>query len=104
MQARPEYRCGDFVWASDRSRQGGDHIEGAPDGTHPVQPEIDLATVDPEADLREAIDIDSMDFLNFVTALHHRIGIDIPEIDHPKLVTLSGAVAYIDAKLKSGET
>jgi acyl carrier protein len=69
-----------------------------------IAPEIDLATVDPEADLREAIDIDSMDFLNFVTALHHRIGIDIPEIDYPKLVTLSGAVAYIDAKLKSGKT
>jgi acyl carrier protein len=69
-----------------------------------IAPEIDLATVDPEADLREAIDIDSMDFLNFVTALHHRIGIDIPEIDYPKLITLSGAIAYIDAKLKSGKT
>jgi acyl carrier protein len=69
-----------------------------------IAPEIDLATVDPAADLREAIDIDSMDFLNFVTALHHRIGIDIPEIDYPKLVTLSGAVAYLDAKLKSGKT
>jgi acyl carrier protein len=69
-----------------------------------IAPEIDLATVDPEADLREAIDIDSMDFLNFVTALHHRTGIDIPEIDYPKLITLSGAVAYIDAKLKSGKT
>jgi acyl carrier protein len=69
-----------------------------------IAPEIDLATIDPAADLREAIDIDSMDFLNFVTALHHRIGIDIPEIDYPKLVTLSGAVAYLDAKLKSGKT
>ncbi|MBP1092677.1 acyl carrier protein [Bradyrhizobium diazoefficiens] len=44
-----------------------------------IAPEVDLATVDPAADLREAIDIDSMDFLNFVTALHHRTGIDIPE-------------------------
>ena len=69
-----------------------------------IAPEVDMATVDPTADLREAIDIDSMDFLNFVTALHHRIGIDIPEIDYPKLITLSGAIAYIDAKLKSGKT
>jgi len=58
-------------------------------------------SVDPTADLREAIDIDSMDFLNLVTALHHRTGIEIPEIDYPKLVTLSGMVAYLEAKLKS---
>ena len=66
-----------------------------------IAPEVDLATVDPAADLREAFDIDSMDFLNLVTALHHRTGIEIPEIDYPKLVTLSGMVAYLEAKLKS---
>ena len=69
-----------------------------------IAPEVDLATVDHAADLREAIDIDSMDFLNLVTAVHHRTGIDIPEIDYPKLVTLSGMIAYLDAKLKSGKT
>ena len=66
-----------------------------------IAPEIDFATVDPAADLREAIDIDSMDFLNFITAIHHRLGVDIPEIDYSKLVTLDGAVEYIKAKLPS---
>jgi acyl carrier protein len=66
-----------------------------------IAPEADIASVDPAADLREAIDIDSMDFLNFVIAIHRRIGIDIPEIDYPKLVTLKGAFAYIDAKLQA---
>lgn len=65
-----------------------------------IAPEVDLATVDPASDLREAIDIDSMDFLNFITAIHHRLGVDIPEIDYPKLVTLDGAVAYIAAHLR----
>ena len=60
-----------------------------------IAPEADLETIDPSADLREALDIDSMDFLNFVTALHRRLGVDIPEIDYPKLVTLDGAVAYL---------
>ncbi len=59
-----------------------------------------MASIDPAADLREAIDIDSMDFLNFVTAFHHRLGIDIPEADYPKLVTLAGVVACIEARLK----
>jgi acyl carrier protein len=69
-----------------------------------IAPEVDLTTVDPTADLREAIDIDSMDFLNLVTALHHRTGIEIPEIDYPKLATLSGIVGYLEAKLKSAKT
>jgi acyl carrier protein len=64
-----------------------------------IAPEIDLKSVDPGADLREALDIDSMDFLNFITAIHHRLGVDIPEVDYPKLVTLDGAVHYLRAKL-----
>ena len=66
-----------------------------------IAPEVDLTTVEPTADLREDIDIDSMDFLNFITAVHHRTGIDIPEIDYPKLVTLKGMFAYLEAKLKA---
>ena len=45
-----------------------------------------------------------MDFLNFVTAIHHRLGVDIPELDYPKLVTLDGAIAYIEANLGSHKT
>ena len=66
-----------------------------------IAPEVDMMTVDPTADLREAIDIDSMDFLNFITAIHHRLNIDIPDIDYPKLVTLDGAVKYLTTHLKS---
>jgi acyl carrier protein len=65
-----------------------------------IAPEIDLKQVDASADLRDALDIDSMDFLNFITAIHHRLGIDIPEIDYPKLSTLEGAVGYLKSKLK----
>ena len=69
-----------------------------------IAPEVDIAGIDPAANLREVMDIDSMDFLNFITAIHHRLGIDIPEIDYPKLVTLDGAVAYLGTKLKSSKT
>jgi Phosphopantetheine attachment site. len=69
-----------------------------------IAPEVDMASVDPAADLREALDIDSMDFLNFITAIHHRLSIDIPEIDYPKLITLDGAVAYITAHLGSSKS
>jgi acyl carrier protein len=68
-----------------------------------IAPEVDLAAIDPCEDLREALDIDSMDFLRFITAIDHRLGVDIPELDYPKLVTLDGAIAYIEANLRSNK-
>ena len=64
-----------------------------------IAPEADLESLKPDVSFREQLDLDSMDFLNFVTAIHHRLGIDIPEIEYPKLATLAGAVSYIDGKL-----
>ena len=65
-----------------------------------IAPEMDLQQLDPSANLREALDIDSMDLLNFVTAIHRRLGVDIPELDYPKLGTLDGAVKYLKVKLR----
>ena len=62
-----------------------------------VAPEADPASIDPAVPLREQLDIDSMDFLNFVIALHKAVGVDIPERDYPKLVTLDGCVKYLTA-------
>jgi len=64
-----------------------------------IAPEADLAGIDPKADLREVIDIDSIDFLNFITAIHKRLGVNVPEIDYPKLITLDGAIAYLTKAL-----
>ena len=65
-----------------------------------VVPEIDWQTVDDHMDLRDQIDIDSMDMLNWVIALHQRLGVDIPEVDVPRLVTLDGALRYLMTKLE----
>lgn len=65
-----------------------------------IAPEADLTHIDPAADLRDALDIDSMDFLNFITAIHGRLGVNIPELDYPKLITLDGAVTYLTAHVK----
>lgn len=68
-----------------------------------IAPETDAATIDPDADVREALDIDSLDFLNFLAALHKRLGIDVPERDYAKLLTVNGAVSYL-AKARSGKS
>lgn len=64
-----------------------------------IAPEMDVTRLNPDADLREEFDLDSMDFLNLVTALGERFKFDIPETDYPRLATLSDAVAYLAEKL-----
>ena len=63
-----------------------------------IAPEADASGLDPKADIRESLDIDSLDFLNFVIALHGRLHVDIPETDYPRLFTLGGAVDYLMEK------
>lgn len=66
-----------------------------------VAPEVDLGAIDPTKDLRDQIDIDSVDFLNFVIGLHKQLGIEIPDADVAKLTTLNGCVGYLMAKMGS---
>ncbi len=60
-----------------------------------IAPEAELAEVGEDEDLRQALDLDSMDFLNVVVGLHEATGADIPEADYPRLFTLSGMAAYL---------
>jgi acyl carrier protein len=59
-----------------------------------IAPEADLSTVADDADLREALDLDSMDFLNFTIGLGQESGVTIREEDAPRLRTLAGIEAY----------
>lgn len=60
-----------------------------------IAPEADLAGVGETEDLRAALDLDSMDFLNLVIGLSRGSGREIPEKDYPKLFTLKGMFAYL---------
>ena len=65
-----------------------------------VAPAADLDAIDSVKDLRDQIDIDSVDFLNFVIGLHKELNIDIPDADVAKLTTLNGCVAYLLAGME----
>ena len=60
-----------------------------------IAPEAELATVGDDEDLREALDLDSMDFMNFVIGLSQGSGRKIPDADTPKLQTMRSLVAYL---------
>jgi acyl carrier protein len=66
-----------------------------------VVPEADPATVRADRPLRDQLDMDSFDFLRFAVGLHERLGIDIPEIDYPKLVTLDAILDYASKRCAS---
>lgn len=66
-----------------------------------IAPEAVPSQIDPTVSLREQLDIDSMDFLNFVIALYKQFHVDIPENDYPRLSSLKGCVEYLSAALRS---
>jgi acyl carrier protein len=63
-----------------------------------IAPEADLAGLRPDLALREQLDLDSMDLLNFMVGLHAALGVEIPETDYPKLATLDACVDYLTAR------
>lgn len=66
-----------------------------------VAPELEPENLDPKVELRNQLDLDSMDFLNFVVGLHKALNVDIPEADYRKLATLDACVAYLGARIKT---
>jgi acyl carrier protein len=60
-----------------------------------VAPDLDQASIGDDDHLQDDLGLDSMDFLNLVTALHKRFALPIPEADYPKLATTALAVRYL---------
>jgi acyl carrier protein len=65
-----------------------------------IAPEADLGGLDPDANLREALDIDSFDHLNLLVGLDEELGIDIPEADYGQLATLTHLTRYLASRLR----
>jgi acyl carrier protein len=63
-----------------------------------IAPEADLTALKPAVSFRDQLDIDSMDFLNFVIMIHKTFGVEIPEADYPKYGTLNGCVELLSGK------
>jgi acyl carrier protein len=66
-----------------------------------VVPELEPGELAADAPLRDQLDIDSMDFLNFAIGLHKAFGVEVPEADYRQLATLDGCVAYLAARIKA---
>lgn len=66
---------------------------------HRIAPEIDPAMLRGDVPLRDQVDLDSMDLLNLMIGLSEQLGIEIPEADYGRLVTIDQTVAYLQDRL-----
>lgn len=68
-------------------------------GLRQIAPESDPTTLRPDENIREALDIDSYDFLQFLIGLSEETGVEIPEADYEQVFTLAGLLRYLSAHL-----
>jgi acyl carrier protein len=64
-----------------------------------IAPEVDPAEIAPARPLRDQVDLDSMDWLNVLIAIHRALKVDIPEADYARLVTLDDLAGYLAKRL-----
>jgi acyl carrier protein len=60
-----------------------------------IAPEADIDSIDPRAELREELDLDSMDFLNLAIEIGSRTSVEVPEDDYDQVATLERFIAYL---------
>jgi acyl carrier protein len=64
-----------------------------------IAPEVEEEELRSDRLLRNQVDLDSMDWLNFLLGLHERLKVEIPESDYGRLLTLDDVVGYLAARL-----
>lgn len=74
-------------------------LEGVFSTLKSIAPEVEENDIVPGQPLRNQVDLDSMDWLNFLIGLHQRFKVEIPESDYTKLRTLNDLLEYLRAKV-----
>ncbi len=68
-----------------------------------IAPELEDQAIDSHVNFRDQFDFDSVDFLNFAISLQEKMNINIPEIDYPKLSSLTGCISYFESRLSNSD-
>jgi acyl carrier protein len=67
-----------------------------------IAPDVEPESVDPDQNLRDQFDFDSMDALHFASAISEAFGIEVAQTDYPSLASLRGAAEFVASKLAQG--
>ena len=60
-----------------------------------IVPDAEIDTLDDDESVRDAFELDSMDFLSFVELLSAGSGVRIDEEDYPRLTTMADCVDFL---------
>lgn len=63
-----------------------------------IAPDTQPEKLQPDENIRQTLDIDSFDFLQFIVSLDAKMGINILEQDYGKISTLKNLVSYLTIK------
>ena len=66
-----------------------------------IVPDADLDAVGDGGDLRDALELDSLDFLRFAELLSNGAGARIEEEDYPRLTSVGSAVAFLSGRART---
>lgn len=69
-------------------------------GLRQIAPEADPTSLSPDENIRETLDIDSYDFLQFLIGIDEAIGVEIPEADYEYVFTVGGLMRYLSARVR----
>lgn len=64
-----------------------------------VAPDVDPSTLPGDVDFREEAELDSMDFIGILTAVHDATGFEVPEIDYPLITTVDSFADYLASRV-----
>jgi acyl carrier protein len=64
-----------------------------------IAPDAEPESLEPDEDMRDELDLDSMDFLNIIVAVSKKAGVNIPESDYAQVLTMDTMCEYVEARL-----
>lgn len=64
-----------------------------------IAPEVADEELEDDVDIRDELDLDSMDILRWVQGIHKALGIEIPEQDYGKIASLGDAIDYVSGRI-----
>jgi acyl carrier protein len=60
-----------------------------------IAPDVDTTTLPTDVDFREEAELDSMDVIGILTAVHEATGVEVPEADYPLITTVDDFAQYL---------
>lgn len=60
-----------------------------------IAPDTEPSELSPNENIREALGIDSFDFLQFIVSLDEKLNFEIPEQDYGKITSLTSLISYL---------